>query len=239
MANLGGILLESITFACGQEGVKQFTEAGYGESAFLKADGTPDLQGLTSALLNVFPPEKASVIAGDFGRRLRGIPVSHDKDGSKEEAIAKCFNAPSGEVKSLIIEARRVREAMGKEIVDYGHIELNVDTVDPIDREIAGFVHGQNTYSSLDILDFTRYLKSKGYSIQECIVLEKVYEKIEQRKKEEKFALEQRIERLLSENPAPKDAEIKKFVDQLGESGLACDRQEVQRMLRDAMLRRC
>ena len=215
----------------------QFTEAGYGESAFVKADGTPDLQGLTLALLNVFPPEKASVIAGDFGRRLRSIPVSSARDNSRDEVFAKYFNAPSGEVKSLIIEARRVREAMGKEIVDYGHIELKVDTVDPIDREITGFVHGQNTYSSLDILYFTRYLKSKGYSIQECIVLEKVYEKIEQRKKEEKFALEQRIEGFVSKNPAPKDGDIQKFIDLLGESGLACDRQEIRRMIRDALLR--
>lgn len=237
MANLGGMLRESIEFACGQEGVKQFTEAGYGESAFLKADGNPDLQGLTLALLNVFPPEKASVIAGDFGRRLRAMPASHAMDGSRDEAFAKYFNAPTGEVKGLIIEARRVREAMGKEIVDYGHVELKVDTVDPIDREITGFVHGQNTHSSLDILDFTRYLKSKGYSIQECIVLEKVYEKIEQRKKEEKFALEQRIEVLLSEKRAPNEADILKFIDTLGESGLAWNGQEVRRMIRDAMLR--
>ncbi|WP_424358028.1 hypothetical protein [Methanocella sp. MCL-LM] len=235
MSSFSTLLRESITFACGHEGFEQFCAAGYGESTFADSDGAPDLHGLTSALLSVFPPEKASVIAGDFGRRLRSMTGVDGESG--EDVFVKYFNTPSGEVKGLIIEARRVREAMGKELVDYGHEGLKVDTVDPIEREIAGFVYGRNTFTSLDILDFTRYLKSKEYSFQECIVLEKVYEKIEQRKKEEKIVLEQRIAGLISQNPAPKAHEISSFIERLNDLIVADDRHEVQRMIRDAMLR--
>lgn len=237
MASVKSILQESITFACGPEGVEQFARAGYGESTFVKEDGSPDLPGLTSALLNVFPPEKASVIAGDFGRRLRSMPAKKGDDSESEDVFVKYFNAPSGEVKGLIIEARRVRESMGKEMVDYGHVALKVDTIDPVDREITGFVYGRNTYTSVDILDFTRYLKSKSYSFQESIVLEKVYEKIEKRKKEERLSIEQRITAFVLDNPAPQEPKIASFIDELSKNNVTCDRQEMRRMLRDAVLR--
>ena len=236
MSSISTILRESITFACGHEGYDQFCAAGYGESTFARDDGTPDLHGLTSALLNVFPPEIASVIAGDFGRRLRSMSTSDDETG--EDVFVRYFNTPSGEVKGLIIEARRVREAMGKELVDYGHEGLKIDTVDPIEREIAGFVYGRNSFTSLDILDFTRYLKSKEYSFQENIVLEKVYEKIEQRRKEERIVLEQRIAGFISKNPAPNGSELSSFAEGLKDLCIACDRQEVMRMIRYEQLRR-
>lgn len=238
MASVNTLLRESITFACGQEGLDQFAAAGYSETAFLKGDGVPDLPGLTTALLSVFPPEKASVIAGDFGRRLRNLASSVSGGSESDDVFVKYFNAPSGEVKGLIIEARRVREAMGKDLVDYGHSGLKVDTVDPIDREVSGFVYGRNTYTSLDIMDFVRYLKSKGYSFQESIVLQKVYEKIEKRKKDEKSSLEQQILSFLAETPSPKDDDIQRFLESLPGSGIACDRHEVRRMIRDAKLRR-
>jgi hypothetical protein len=49
--------------------------------------------------------------------------------------------------------------------------------------------------------------------------------------------LSQRIAGFISKNPAPDDHEISSFIERLTDLSVACDRHEVRRMIRDAILR--
>lgn len=112
------------------------------------------------------------------------------------------------------------------------------EPVSEIDREIEQFAYGRTTYSSIDILDFIRYLKDKGYSFEECIVLEKVYVKIEERKKEARSTIEKEVEGIFRSAQAPGEPDIIGLVRRLRETGLVFEEEDVRQMTRIAALRR-
>ncbi len=107
-----------------------------------------------------------------------------------------------------------------------------------VDEEIRRFVYGRTAYTSIDIMDFIRYLKDKGYSLQDYIVLEKIYVTIEERKKEARFAIEQEIEGLIDAIQAPGESDIRGLLRRLCEAGLVFEEEDVRRMIRGAALRR-
>ncbi|HMK48022.1 MAG TPA: hypothetical protein VK436_15485 [Methanocella sp.] len=238
MASVEHIIRDSISSACGPEGLKKFSAAGYDRLSFVDVAGEPDLESLTTALLEVFAPEKASAIAGDFGKRLRSEPVDNDSNDG-DALFSHHSQAQPDDVRGMVAEARQIRKAMGKEMVDYRYnATLKTDMTDSLEGEIYGFVYGRNIHTSIDIMDFIGYLKGKGYNVQESILLTKLYEKIEQRKKEEKYALEQVIRGFLKQNPSMSESEVAGFVRQMAANWHICDRDEIERMIRDALLRR-
>jgi hypothetical protein len=105
------------------------------------------------------------------------------------------------------------------------------------DEEIRRFVYGRTACTSIDIIDFIRYLKDKGYSLQEYIVLEKIYVTIEERKKEARFAIEKEIEGLIGGTKAPEEPDIGGLLQRLREAGLVFEEEDVRRMIRRAVLR--
>jgi DNA-binding PadR family transcriptional regulator len=80
-------------------------------------------------------------------------------------------------------------------------------------------------------------LKDKGYSLQEYIVLEKIYVTIEERKKEARFAIEKEIEGLIGGTKAPEEPDIGGLLQRLREAGLVFEEEDVRRMIRRAVLR--
>jgi hypothetical protein len=107
-----------------------------------------------------------------------------------------------------------------------------------VDEEVRQFVYGRTAYTSIDIMDFIRYLKDKGYSLQDYIVLEKIYVTIEERKKEARFAIQKEIERLIDAIQAPGESDIRGLLRRLCEAGLVFEEEDVRRMIRGAALRR-
>ena len=112
------------------------------------------------------------------------------------------------------------------------------DTEPDIDREIRQFAYGQTAHSSIDIIDFIRYLKDKGYSFEESIALEKIYVRIEERKKEDRSAIEKEVEGLFYGARAPAEQDICDLIERLRESGLVFEEMDVRRLVRVAALRR-
>ncbi|OPY29103.1 MAG: hypothetical protein A4E28_01090 [Methanocella sp. PtaU1.Bin125] len=112
------------------------------------------------------------------------------------------------------------------------------DTEPDIDREIRQFAYGQTAHSSMDIIDFIRYLKDKGYSFEESIALEKIYVRIEERKKEDRSAIEKEVEGLFYGARAPPEQDICDLIERLRESGLVFEEMDVRRLVRVAALRR-
>jgi hypothetical protein len=107
-----------------------------------------------------------------------------------------------------------------------------------VDEEIRRFAYGRTACTSIDIMEFISHLKDKGYSLQEYIVLEKIYVTIEERKKEARFAIEKEIEGLIAARKAPEEPEIQGLLRRLGEAGLVFEEGDVRRMIRRAVLRR-
>ena len=112
------------------------------------------------------------------------------------------------------------------------------EPISAIDGEIAKFAYGSTAYSSIDIMDFIRYLKDKGYSFQEYIVLEKIYVTIEKRKKQGRSAIEKEVEGLIDATQAPAEPEIRGFFGQLSEAGLVFEEEDVRRMIRGVIHRK-
>jgi hypothetical protein len=113
-----------------------------------------------------------------------------------------------------------------------------VEPLSAADEEIRRFVYGRTAYTSIDMIDFIRYLKDKGYSLQEYIVLEKIYVTIEERKKEARFAIEKEVEGLIGVTQAPEEPDIRGLLRRLREAGLVFEEEDVRRMIRRAVLRR-
>jgi hypothetical protein len=110
--------------------------------------------------------------------------------------------------------------------------------VSEIDREIEQFAYGHTAYSSIDIIDFIRSMKDKGYSFEDCIVLEKIYVTIEERKKEAQYTIEKEVEGIFKGAQAPFEPEIIGLIEHLKETGLVFEEVDVRRMIRVAALRR-
>jgi hypothetical protein len=113
-----------------------------------------------------------------------------------------------------------------------------VEPASAVDEEVRRFVYDRTAYTSIDIMDFIRYLKDKGYSLQDYIVLEKIYVTIEERKKEARFAIEQEIEGLFDVKQAPGESDIRGLLRRLCEAGLVFEEEDVRRKIRGAALRR-
>jgi len=112
------------------------------------------------------------------------------------------------------------------------------EPISEIDREIEQFAYRQTAYSSIDILDFIRYMKDKGYSFEECMVLEKIYVKIEERKKQARSTIEKEVEGIFRSAQAPGEPDIIGLVRRLRETGLVFEEEDVRQMTRIAALRR-
>jgi hypothetical protein len=98
-------------------------------------------------------------------------------------------------------------------------------------REIEEFVKRQKEPTSIDIMDFTRDLKHKGYYFKDNIVLEKIYLGIEQQKKEEKQLVLEAVCKFLDSNDDPDIDDMESFIDKLKHDGIKYDRYEIRRMI--------
>jgi hypothetical protein len=112
------------------------------------------------------------------------------------------------------------------------------EPVPEIDREIERFAYRQTAYTSIDIIDFIRYMKDKGYSFEESIVLEKIYVKIENRKKEARSTIEKEVEGIFDGARTPAEPDISRLIGRLRKNGLVFEEEDVRRLARVAALRR-
>jgi hypothetical protein len=107
-----------------------------------------------------------------------------------------------------------------------------------LDEEIRKFVMARKAYTSVDIMDFIRYLKDKGYHFQENIVLENVYTWLEERKSRERAALMADILGFLERLPWPTENEVSAFIEQKKNDGIMCEGSEIKRMILVEMIRK-
>jgi hypothetical protein len=114
-------------------------------------------------------------------------------------------------------------------------VELNPDTME---AEVKKFVMVRKAYTSVDIMDFIRYLKDKGYHFQENIVLENVYTRLEERKSMERAALMADIMNFLTHLPWPTESEVSAFIEMKKREGIMCDSSEIKRMILVEMIRK-
>ena len=131
------------------------------------------------------------------------------------------------QVLSLVREARRYRTALGK----------GGPLLSPVEAEIEQFVGRSGPRSSIDIMDFIRSLKDKGYSLPESIMLEKIYVKIEERKKEARRAVEREVEEFMQQAGKLAEPPMGQLLQRLTDAGLAFDADDVRRLAQAALLR--
>ena len=113
--------------------------------------------------------------------------------------------------------------------------ELGKET---LESEIQTFVEDRKAYSSVDIMDFIRYLKDKGYHFQENSVLESVYTWVEERKSRERALLLTDIQSFLNRMPWPTESEVSAYIDQKKSEGIMCESSEIKRMILVEMIRK-
>lgn len=119
--------------------------------------------------------------------------------------------------------------------VEPASIELSQET---LEGEIRKFIVARKAYSSIDIMDFIRYLKDKGYHFQENIVLADVYTWLEERKSRERAALMADILGFLASTPWPTENEVSAFIEQKKSDGVMCESSEIKRMILVEMIRK-
>ncbi len=107
-----------------------------------------------------------------------------------------------------------------------------------LNGEILKFVMARKAYTSVDIMDFIRYLKDKGYHFQENNVLEDVYTWLEERKDRERAALMADILAFLERLPWPTEDEVSAFIEQKKSEGAICESSEIKRMILVEMIRK-
>jgi hypothetical protein len=115
------------------------------------------------------------------------------------------------------------------------HIEFSQEM---LEAEIRKFVMARKAYTSVDIMDFIRYLKDKGYHFQENIVLENVYTWLEERKGRERAALMADILGFLERLPWPTENEVSAFIERKKCDGVMCESSEIKRMILVEMIRK-
>ncbi len=205
--------------------------------------------------------KKAQVIVD--GRRMDIVHVAHDEP--YEENLSKYLETDASDVRDIINEARRIRMSMGKPIpakapefpeeetgkkpparpepekpkislvAPFATAELSPDAME---SEIRKFTMARKAYTSVDIMDFIRYLKDKGYHFQENIVLENVYTRLEERKSMERAALMADIVHFLKHLPWPTESEVSAFIEMKKREGITCDGSEIKRMILVEMIRK-
>lgn len=178
------------------------------------------------------------------------------------EKLARYFNKDANEVRDLVNEARKIRTAMGKP--DHSHQpvrEQNHDagdnsiahtavsppmttsvlgpalTLEDVDMETDRFINSHGIPSSIEIMDFTRYLKDKGYIFQDNTILEKIYTKVEERKSNIRAMIAQEIGKFLVEKPRPSEEDVSIFIEQLRKNGIKYDGYEIRQMIFIEMIR--
>ena len=109
---------------------------------------------------------------------------------------------------------------------------------DVLDAEINSFIVGRKSYTSIDIMDFIRYLKDKGYHFQENTVLEKVYIWLEERKNRERDQLMADIQGFLANTPWPSENEVTAYIEKKKNDGAMCEGDEIKRMILVEMIRK-
>jgi hypothetical protein len=114
-------------------------------------------------------------------------------------------------------------------------LEMSHET---LESEIAGFLGARKAYTSVDIMDFIRYLKDKGYHFQENIVLEKVYTWLEERKSRDRAMLMADIQGFLEKLPWPREEEVSAYIEQKKCDGVVCEPAEIKRMILVEMIRK-
>ncbi len=176
-------------------------------------------------------------------RRLRAVMgklTPPDQASDSDKATANDAHGTNASTGTTLTE----KAAMSGIIVENQTKPTNPDRAipgkprSPLDEEVRQFVYGKSACTSIDIMDFVRYLKDKGYSLHEHIILEKIYVTIEERKREARFAIEKEIEELIDETQAPEESDIRGLLRRLYEAGLVFEEGDVRRMIRGAVLRR-
>ena len=114
-------------------------------------------------------------------------------------------------------------------------IELSPEV---LDAEINRFIAGRKSYTSIDIMDFIRYLKDKGYHFQENTVLEKVYIWLEERKNRERNQIMVDIQAFLETTPWPSENEVTAYIERKINAGTMCEGDEIKRMILVEMIRK-
>ena len=109
---------------------------------------------------------------------------------------------------------------------------------DVLESEINRFMGEGKAYSSVDIIDFIRYLKDKGYHFQENTVLEKVYTWLDDRKNKERDRLMVDIHDMLTRTPWPTESEVSVYVEEKKSEGIMCEGSEIKRMILLEMIRK-
>jgi hypothetical protein len=107
-----------------------------------------------------------------------------------------------------------------------------------MESEIADFAEARKAYSSVDIMDFIRYLRDKGYHFQESGVLESVYTRIEERKSRERAALMADIQGFLGRIPWPTESEVSTYIEQKKIEGIVYEGAEIKRMILVEMIKK-
>jgi hypothetical protein len=107
-----------------------------------------------------------------------------------------------------------------------------------LDAEINSFIAGRKSYTSIDIMDFIRYLKDKGYHFQENTVLEKVYIWLEERKNRERNQIMVDIQAFLETTPWPSENEVTAYIERKINAGTMCEGDEIKRMILVEMIRK-
>jgi hypothetical protein len=175
---------------------------------------------------------------------------------SYENDLAEYLESDESDMRDLINEARRIRMAMGR--ADTAKAAMHAETTIPepsrptvsivtpiverayetLDTELKTFVSGKNSYSSVEIMDFIRYLKDKGYQFQENNILEKVYTRLEERKNIERTSLMADIHSFLATRSWPGESEVSAYIESKRSEGIICDTAEIKRMILIEMIRR-
>jgi hypothetical protein len=111
-------------------------------------------------------------------------------------------------------------------------------TREELDAEIGRFADAASAYTSVDIMDFIRYLKDKGYQFQENSVLENVYTLLEERKSRERAVLMADIQTFLDSMPWPAESEVSAYIERKKYEGIICEASEIKRMILVEMIRK-
>jgi hypothetical protein len=251
MGDFSAILQNAIVNVTGSEGLEKFQRAGKADEAkrIPGPDDSLDLQALMSTLSSVFPDERASAIADQVLAEYAGIKPGDDdaRGDARVDSLAKYLEADAGDMRGLLDEARRIRVAMGKasraaEPIAHATHAPEPREEDPgeitLDEEVRKFVHSKKAPTSLDIMDFIRYLRDKGYPFQEKAILEKVYAEIEELKSLERAELVADIQAFLKGAPWPGEDEVSAYIERKKGEGVLCESAEIRRMVLAEMMRR-
>jgi len=154
------------------------------------------------------------------------MQIDHVEPAHHEPVHWEPMPPPAG----FAIPQVRAQQALQPRVVEMSH--------ETLESEIVGFLGARKAYTSVDIMDFIRYLKDKGYHFQENSVLEKVYTWLEERKSRERAMLMAEIQGFLERVPWPREDEVSAYIEQKKCDGIVCEPAEIKRMILVEMIRK-